>query len=89
MKPERYIRDFKWKVNTFLMAGWKLDEIADHLGMCKKTLRSYYEMKYTYKVVTMGYKNEAYATEEEMIHGFKCSYQDLSDSEKEMYENNN
>jgi hypothetical protein len=89
MKPERYIRDFKWKVNTFLTAGWKLDEIADHLGMCKKTLRSYYEMKYTYKVITMGYKNEPYATEEEMIQGFKCSYNDLSNSEKEMYENNN
>jgi hypothetical protein len=57
--------------------------------MCKKTLRSYYEMKYTYKVVTMGYKNEPYATEEEMIQGFKCSYNDLSETEKEMYENNN
>jgi hypothetical protein len=36
----------------------------------------------------MGYKNEAYATEEEMIQGFKCSYQDLSNLEKEMYESN-
>ena len=86
---ERKIRDIKRKVNTFLVAGWKLEEIADHLGMCKKTLHSYYKMKYTYKVVTMGYKNEAYATEEEMIHGFKCSFNDLSNSEKEMYENNN
>jgi AraC-like DNA-binding protein len=86
---ERKIRDIKRKVNTFLVAGWKLEEIADHLGMCKKTLHSYYKMEYTYKVVTMGYKNEPYMTEEEMIQGFQCSYNDLSDSEKEIYENNN
>lgn len=86
---ERKIRDIKRKVNTFLVAGWKLEEIADHLGMCKKTLHNYYKMEYTYKVVTMGYKNEAYATEEEMIQGFQCSYQDLSETEKKMYENNN
>jgi len=86
---ERSIRDIKRKVNTFLVAGWKLEEIADHLGMCKRTLHSYYKMEYTYKVVTMGHKNEPYATEEEMIQGFKCSYNDLSDLEKEMYENNN
>ena len=86
---ERSIRDIKRKVNYFLVAGWKLEEISEHLGMCKKTLHSYYKMEYTYKVITMGYKNEPYATEEEMIQGFQCSYNDLSNSEKEMYENNN
>lgn len=29
-----------------------------------------------------GYKNESYFTEEEMINGFQCSYEDLSESEK-------
>lgn len=82
---ERSIRDIKRKVNHFLVAGWKLEEIADHLGMCKRTLHSYYKMKYTYKVVTMGHKNEPYATEEEMIQGFQCSYNDLSETEKEIY----
>lgn len=87
MKPQRYIREFKWKVNTFLLAGWKLDEIADHFGMCKKTLRSYYEMSYTYKIVTMGYKNETYMTEEEMIQGYKApTFEELSSSEKLIYE---
>lgn len=35
--------------------------------------------------IYFGYKKEAYYTEEEMIEGFKCSYEDLSESEKAMY----
>lgn len=32
--------------------------------------------------MTLGSKTESYATEEEMINGFQCSYEDLSESEK-------
>ena len=35
--------------------------------------------------IYFGYKNEAYHTEDEMIDGFKCTYDDLSESEKAMY----
>jgi hypothetical protein len=36
--------------------------------------------------VCLGYKNEAYATESEMLNGFSCAYEQLSDSEKSIYD---
>ena len=33
----------------------------------------------------LGYKLDAYATEEEMLNGFSCTYADLSPSEKSIY----
>ncbi len=33
----------------------------------------------------IGFKNEAYHTEDEMINGFSCTYEDLSESEKSIY----
>jgi hypothetical protein len=35
--------------------------------------------------VGLGYKNEAYFTELEMLNGFNCTYEDLSPSEKSIY----
>ena len=40
--------------------------------------------KYFSKAV-LGYKDTEYATEEEMINGFSCTYEDLSPIEKRMY----
>jgi hypothetical protein len=37
--------------------------------------------------VGLGYKNEAYFTEQEMISGFSCAYEDLSLIEKKIYDN--
>ena len=37
--------------------------------------------------VGLGYKNEAYFTEDEMLNGFSCTYNDLSPIEKKMYDN--
>lgn len=37
------------------------------------------------KKVYFGHKNESYMTEDEMLEGFKCSYEDLSEIEKYMY----
>ena len=34
----------------------------------------------------LGFKDEAYATESEMLEGFKCTYDDLSEIEKNMYD---
>lgn len=34
----------------------------------------------------IGYKNEAYATEDEMLNGFSCMYADLSPSEKSIFD---
>lgn len=41
------------------------------------------------KKVYFGHKNESYFTEEEMINGFQCSYEDLSEIEKYMYNESN
>ena len=41
--------------------------------------------KYFSKAV-LGYKDTEYATEEEMINGFSCTYEDLSLIEKRMYD---
>jgi hypothetical protein len=40
--------------------------------------------KYFSKAV-LGYKDAAYATEDEMLNGFSCTYDDLSPSEKSLY----
>jgi hypothetical protein len=37
------------------------------------------------KKIYFGHKNESYFTEDEMLEGFKCSYEDLSESEKYIY----
>lgn len=37
------------------------------------------------KKIYFGHKNESYFTEDEMLDGFKCSYEDLSEIEKYMY----
>jgi hypothetical protein len=34
----------------------------------------------------IGYKNEAYFSEHEMINGFSCTYEDLSESEKSIFD---
>lgn len=37
------------------------------------------------KKIYFGHKNESYMTEDEMLEGFKCNYEDLSEIEKYMY----
>jgi hypothetical protein len=41
--------------------------------------------KYFSKAI-IGYKDTAYATEQEMLNGFSCTYEDLSPSEKKIYD---
>lgn len=86
LETPRQIAEFKSKVNNFLTAGWSLEEIADHLSICKKTLFNYYGMKYTYKVITIGYKDDTYMNEEEMIQGYQApTFEELSNDEKTIY----
>jgi hypothetical protein len=40
--------------------------------------------KYFSKAI-IGYKDTAYATEDEMLTGFSCTFEDLSPSEKSIY----
>lgn len=86
----RQITEFKCKVNTYLKAGWKVDEIADHLGVSKNLLRSYYKMIPLIVAPSLGHKNESYLSENEMIQGYKVpTYDELSESEKEIFNNLN
>lgn len=41
------------------------------------------------KKIYFGHKNESYFTEDEMLEGFKCSYEDISEIEKYMYNESN
>ena len=41
--------------------------------------------KYFSKAI-IGYKDTSYATEQEMLNGFSCTYEDLSPSEKSIYD---
>ncbi|NCX56327.1 MAG: hypothetical protein EBW87_03910 [Burkholderiaceae bacterium] len=38
-----------------------------------------------YSMGAIGNKTEAYATEEEMLNGFQCNVNDLSESEMDIY----
>lgn len=82
----RQITEFKCKVTTYLNAGWKVDEIADHLGVSKNLLRSYYKMIPLIVAPSLGHKNETYMTEEEMIQGYQApTFEELSNDEKNIY----
>ena len=41
------------------------------------------------KKIYFGHKNESYMSEIEMLEGFKCSYEDLNEIEKYMYNESN
>jgi hypothetical protein len=66
----------------------ELSKRANKVSKCeiegKKRLEKELE-KYASKL-NLGYKNEAYFTEEEMLNGFSCTYEDLSESEKLIYD---
>jgi hypothetical protein len=51
----------------------------------QQQLKKERELKLSLTKIHFGYKHEAYYTEDEMINGFQCCYEDLSESEKAMY----
>ena len=88
LETPRQIAEFKCKVNTYFNAGWKVDEIANHLGVSNNTLRSYYQMIPLIIAPSLGFRNETYFTEQELIEGYKIpTYDELSESEKEIFQN--
>jgi len=90
LETSKQIAQFKSKVNTYFKAGWKVDEIAVHLGVSNNTLRSYYQMIPLIIAPSLGCRKETYFTEQELIEGYKVpTYDDLSESEKEIYNNLN
>ena len=65
----------------------ELSKRANRVSKCeiegRKRLEKELE-KYASKL-NLGYKNEAYMTEYEMLRGFTCTYADLSSNEKKIY----
>ena len=66
----------------------ELSKRANKVSKCeiegKKRLEKELE-KYASKL-NLGYKNEAYDSEENMLNGFSCTYEQLSPSEKLIYD---
>lgn len=65
----------------------ELNKRASKVFKCeiRAKIRLEKEQEKYFKRAIIGSKNESYATEEEMIDGFKCTYNDLSDSEKKIF----
>jgi hypothetical protein len=67
-----------------------IDELkrrANHKPKCYKLAMIRLEKEKFKTKVGLGYKNEAYFSEEEMLNGFTCTFEDLSQSEKAIYNN--
>ena len=67
-----------------------IDELkrrANHKPKCYKSAMIRLEKEKFKTKVGLGYKNEAYFTELEMLNGFTCTFEDLSQSEKAIYNN--
>ncbi len=60
----------KYKVSVGYLANLKLENEREYNVSSKAVL---------------GSKTAAYATEDEMLNGFSCTYEDLSPSEKSIY----
>jgi hypothetical protein len=56
---------------------------------CREALLELEREKFRrFKPIHLGNKNEPYFTEEEMLEGFKVTYEELSPEEKELYNYN-
>jgi len=65
----------------------ELQRRANHKPKCYKLAMIRLEKEKFKTKVGLGYKNEAYATEDEMLNGFTCTFEDLSPSERQIYNN--
>lgn len=76
-------RNWQRRISKYIEKGWKISVLCVHL---KITESLFYEiMKEDFRIEVMNYKEEAYSTEEEMINGFECKFEDLSEKEKELW----
>jgi len=101
-KYQRYNVDSLRKILKSIEFGSEESIVINHIILKRQNrLKEYYsresklqlerekQKELDKKKVYFGHKNESYFTEEEMINGFKCSYEDLSEIEKAIYLTNN
>jgi len=77
--------DLKRKVQDFMIKGLILEDISIKLGINLQTLRDIINYKPSLEIA-LGCKTESYFTEEEMLRGVDCTYDDLSECEKFIYD---
>lgn len=101
-KYQRYNVDSLRKILKSIEFGSEESIVINHIILKRQNrLKEYYsreskiqlererQKELDKKKVYFGHKNESYFTEEEMINGFQCSYEDLSEIEKYMYNESN
>lgn len=97
-KYQRYNVDSLRKILKSIEFGSEESIVINHIILKRQNrLKEYYsresklqlererQKELDKKKIYFGHKNEAYFTEQEMINGFQCSYEDLSEIEKYMY----
>lgn len=77
----------KWKkrIISYLDKGWKKPILCDFLNITDELFLRIMEPEY--KIEIFNFKSEPYNSEKEMLNEFKCTYEDLSDQEKEIFNN--
>ena len=86
--------------NQFTMSKWMRDKIYEKYNVLGREFCLAYYMTSDFQInqiilencyqtnkLHLGYKLDSYHTEDEMINGFSCAYEQLSDSEKLIYDN--
>lgn len=97
-KYQRYNVDSLRKILKSIEFGSEESIVINHIILKRQNrLKEYYsreskiqlererQKEIDKKKIYFGHKNESYFTEDEMIQGFKCSYENLSESEKTIY----
>lgn len=72
----------------YVIAGLTLEEVHNLTGVSKAYIKRNFSVHFPDEPVKiLGSKTETYYTEEELLKEITYSYEDLSDSEKEIYNN--
>ena len=101
-KYQRYNVDSLRKILKSIEFGSEESIVINHIILKRQNrLKEYYsresklqlererQKEIDKKKIYFGHKNESYFTEEEMLEGFQCNYEDLSEIEKAIYLTNN
>lgn len=101
-KYQRYNVDSLRKILKSIEFGSEESIVINHIILKRQNrLKEYYsresklqlererQKELDKKKIYFGHKNESYFTEDEMLEGFKCSYEDISEIEKYMYNESN
>ena len=92
MKPyKKEFRKLQMKVRNEIVdkvaSGWGVYLLSEkYVVKVSSLILEIAKMTKPVSRMRIGYKNDAYFTESEMLEGFQCNYEDLSASEKLIYD---